>query len=134
MKKLMFTRNLDRPLWLAGTYAPIHDNHKTIIGVVCNFTDITDRKHKTEAILASERELLQVTLNSLGEGVVAANRQGQVIFINEAATNLTGYSRAEADGNRSIKFFMFSMIRQVNRLILVFSVKKFTIRYSSPKV
>ena len=51
-----------------------------------------------ETILASERELLKVTLDSLGEGVVATDQNERIILINEAATRLTGYSRIEAIG------------------------------------
>lgn len=60
--------------------------------------DITERKRMEEENLASERELLQVTINSLAEGVIATNDAERVIFINEAATELTGYSEAEALG------------------------------------
>ncbi len=51
-----------------------------------------------ETILASERELLKVTLNSLGEGVVVTDQNERIILFNEAAATLTGYSRVEAIG------------------------------------
>lgn len=61
--------------------------------------DESDKRFaKQEAILASERELLKVTLNSLTEGVVTTDHAERIIFINETAANLTGYSQAEAIG------------------------------------
>ena len=63
-----------------------------------HLSEITERKRKAEEILASERELLKVTLNSLNEGVVAADQDERIIFINETAANLTGYSQTEAIG------------------------------------
>ncbi len=97
-EEIIITRkNSEEKTLLAGTFAPICSNNN-ILGVVFTFTDITERKRKADEILASERELLQVTLNSLKEGVVAADRQQQIIFINEAAANLTGYFPIEAIG------------------------------------
>lgn len=60
--------------------------------------DITERKQAEEELLASERELLKVTLNSLGEGVVATDQNEQIILMNESAVNLTGYSQHQAVG------------------------------------
>jgi PAS domain S-box-containing protein len=53
---------------------------------------------KQETILASERELLKISLNSLGEGVVVTDQNERIILINEAAITLTGYSQVEAIG------------------------------------
>jgi PAS domain S-box-containing protein len=60
--------------------------------------DITERKQAEEELLASERELLKVTLNSLVEGVVATNQQERIILMNESAVKLTGYSQVQAVG------------------------------------
>lgn len=60
--------------------------------------DITERKLAEEELLASERELLKVTLNSLVEGVVATNQQERIILMNEFAAKLTGYTQAQAVG------------------------------------
>ncbi|HEX7715521.1 MAG TPA: MEDS domain-containing protein [Bacillota bacterium] len=97
-EEMMITRNPDKPVWLSATFAPILHNNRTIVGVISIFTDITERKRRVEDLLASERELLRVTLDSLGEGVVAADQEERIIFINEAAVNLSGYSRDDALG------------------------------------
>ena len=101
----ILTRTPDKPVWLSSTAAPIYNSNEIIIGVVTIVTDITERKRQVEDLLASERELLKVTLNSIGEGVVASDQEGRVIFINEAAANLIGYSPEEAIGKPLTKVF-----------------------------
>jgi PAS domain S-box-containing protein len=48
--------------------------------------------------LMTERERLSVTLQSLGEGVIACDRDRRVTLMNEAAEALTGWSASEAVG------------------------------------
>jgi PAS domain S-box-containing protein len=97
-EEVMITRIPGKPVWLSETLAPIYNQNQTLIGAILIFSDITARKRKLEDLLASERELLKVTLNSLGEGVVTVDSDERVILINESAAKLTGYSQAEATG------------------------------------
>jgi PAS domain S-box-containing protein len=60
--------------------------------------EINERK-RTEQALAEEKERLNVTLRSIGEGVIAADSGGRVILINGAAEMLTGWLQSEAIGN-----------------------------------
>ncbi len=48
--------------------------------------------------LSSEKERLAVTLRSIGDGVIAADVQGNVVLINRTAEALTGYRQEEAIG------------------------------------
>jgi PAS domain S-box-containing protein len=66
-------------------------------GLVACLRDISTRK-KLEESSATERELLLITLRSIGDGVIAANRDGEVILINKTAEELTGWSFDEAIG------------------------------------
>lgn len=84
--------------WVALIGHCIYDASHRATGMSGIVQDITVRKQDQEKLLASERELLKVTLNSLGEGVVAVDREENIILINEAAAKLTGYSQAEALG------------------------------------
>ncbi len=56
-------------------------------------------KHKSERELGRQQALLQATLNSIGEGVLAADELGRVTFLNPVAQSLTGWSQEEAFGN-----------------------------------
>ncbi|HEY8562318.1 MAG TPA: ATP-binding protein [Pyrinomonadaceae bacterium] len=55
------------------------------------------RRH-AEQKLREQRELLQVTLKSIGDAVIATDREGRVTFINPTAENLTGWKSAEIVG------------------------------------
>lgn len=54
----------------------------------------------TQAVadLQSERELLHITLASIGDGVIVTNAEGQVTFLNSKAEALTEWKTAEAKG------------------------------------
>ncbi len=73
-------------------------------GISVYFRDFHERKLMEESLresrttLSAERELLKITLDSLGEAVLAVDREGRIIFINETVIGLTGYSRDEAVG------------------------------------
>jgi Amt family ammonium transporter len=62
--------------------------------------DISDRKH-VEMQLHRERDLAQVTLASIGDGVITTDEAGMIHYLNPVAERLTGWSAAEAQG-RSI--------------------------------
>ncbi len=63
--------------------------------------DLTGIK-RTEEALAAERERLAVTLRSMAEGVITTDTDGRVLFVNEAACELTGWDESVAIG-RSIE-------------------------------
>lgn len=50
------------------------------------------------AALHAERELLRVTLSSIGDGVIATDPGGKVTSLNVVAEQLTGWTRVEAAG------------------------------------
>ncbi len=59
--------------------------------------DLTGIK-RTEEALAAERERLAVTLRAMAEGVITTDMEGRVLFLNEAAGELTGWSEDAAIG------------------------------------
>jgi diguanylate cyclase (GGDEF)-like protein/PAS domain S-box-containing protein len=66
--------------------------------------DVTERKRVEEALresserLAEERERAEVTLASIGDGVIRTDAAGVVDYLNAAAERLTGWTLAEAMG------------------------------------
>jgi PAS domain S-box-containing protein len=48
--------------------------------------------------LSRQREWLQITLGSIGDGVIATDAKGTVLLLNKVSEQLTGWSEAEAQG------------------------------------
>ncbi len=69
--------------------------------------DITERI-TTEQALANSRELLHLTLLSVGDGVIVTDPQGRISLINRTAEQLTGWTEAEATGHPLDEVFAIS--------------------------
>ncbi len=57
--------------------------------------------------LYEEKEKMDTTLRSLGEGVITTNVDGRVEFMNRAAEEITGYQMDEASGKTISEIFPF---------------------------
>lgn len=55
-------------------------------------------KHEMERRVRMSEAWLATTLGSVGEGILATDAEGTVVFLNPAAEQLTGWSSPEADG------------------------------------
>lgn len=73
------------------------ENSEEQEGFLMLITDISDRK-RAELELEDEKERMRVTLNSIGDAVIATDPDGKVTFVNPIAEDLTGYSAHEAFG------------------------------------
>ena len=75
--------------------APIRDDKGNLLGIVMVFREIIKRK-KAEKALAAEKELLSVTLRSIGDGLITTDTRGRVMLVNEKAEQLCGWRQDEA--------------------------------------
>jgi diguanylate cyclase (GGDEF)-like protein/PAS domain S-box-containing protein len=73
------------------------DEDGTIIAHEGTITDITERK-KAETRVFREKERAQVTLQSIGDGVITTDAEGCIDYINPVAQNLTGWDVRSARG------------------------------------
>jgi PAS domain S-box-containing protein len=53
---------------------------------------------KSAGVIEQQRQLLAVTLASIGDAVIVTDPQGRVTFLNDEAERLTGWTNGEADG------------------------------------
>ncbi len=60
--------------------------------------EAAQRAQASESALAVEKERLQVTLHSIGDGVITTDRDGRIEYLNPVALSLTGWSSADAVG------------------------------------
>ncbi|ABW28448.1 PAS domain S-box protein [Acaryochloris marina] len=81
------------PAWYVASITPLSPT--SAIWVAHN---ITDRKYM-EQELFQEKELAQVTLQSIGDAVITTDAQGQIRHLNAVAEQLTGWSCFEAQGH-----------------------------------
>ena len=86
------------------SYVPDFDSQHTtaqgaamVRGVFVQITDITERK-RIENELFEEKELMRLTLQSIGDAVLCTDARACVTYINPAAERLTGWQAFSAAG------------------------------------
>jgi len=57
-----------------------------------------DALQRSEQALFEEKERAEITLKSIGDGVITVDTQGRVLYLNPAAETLTGWHLAQARG------------------------------------
>lgn len=89
---------------------PLYDDDGAITGVCFQATDITERKHAEEQLRLAAR-----VFDRAAEGVMVTDTRMCILTVNDAFTNVTGYSRDEvvgqtpsllSSGKHSAEFYM----------------------------
>ncbi|HET6439213.1 MAG TPA: PAS domain S-box protein, partial [Anaeromyxobacter sp.] len=83
--------------WVKWEICPWRDVGGDIGGIVL-FSELVTARKRAEEGLAAERERLAVTLQSIGDAVIATDREARVTVFNDVAQRLTGWSAGEAIG------------------------------------
>jgi PAS domain S-box-containing protein len=86
------------------TVSPVLDEAGNIIGISKTARDITERK-RAAAELAAQQEWFRVTLESIGDAVIASTPDGRVTYLNRTAERLTGWKQSEAEGRPLTEVF-----------------------------
>jgi len=82
----------------------MHDDKGRLVGFAKVTRDLTERKRYEESLLSSEaalgaeKERLQVTLDSIADGVVCTDEKGDITLMNPAAESMTGWILNQAYG------------------------------------
>lgn len=89
---------------------------------ITELKDLKKDKEKFRDDLYLEQVLLKVTLNSIGDGVVTTNMEGQITYLNQMAQNISGWKQEEA----YLKPFeeIFDLRNAVNGKIVSNPIKK----------
>ncbi|MBG0775997.1 MAG: PAS domain S-box protein [Desulfovibrionaceae bacterium] len=86
-----------------STAALLNDAGETV-GIMAVIEDITERKQAERALKHSE-ENYRITLQSIGDAVIATDTHGDVRHLNAVAAELTGWPEAEALGRPLAEIF-----------------------------
>lgn len=85
------------PLYMAYYEAPFTSTSGALAGTIGTLVDVTERKRVQEALHA-EKERAEVTLASIGDGVITTDLAGRIESLNEAAQLMTGFTAEQATG------------------------------------
>ena len=78
-------------IWFSVNIFPISES-----SVIWIAKDITNRKEIERDILYAEKELAQVTLQSIGDGVITTDADGRIQYLNPVAEQMTGWELEKA--------------------------------------
>jgi diguanylate cyclase (GGDEF)-like protein/PAS domain S-box-containing protein len=83
--------------WVRSVGRVIRDADGRPVRMLGSNCDVTEARHLTTR-LAEQRELLEVTLQAIGDGVITTDAAGRVRWLNPAAERMTGWIAEDAAG------------------------------------
>ena len=105
-----FLREDQSVVWTRVNAAAMRQEKK-LYGYVQTVEDVTERKSEEGLLqdaqerLFEEKERAQVTLNSIGDGVLTTDTLGNVTYLNRVAEEMTGWPWQDASGRRLAEVF-----------------------------
>ncbi|SET37600.1 PAS domain S-box-containing protein/diguanylate cyclase (GGDEF) domain-containing protein [Natronincola peptidivorans] len=102
------------------SFSPL-DEETPAKGLTFTVVDISERK-QWENALHLEKERLRITLHSIGDGVIATDKDGRVVMLNSVAEELTGWSQQDAQGREMRE--VFNIVNEYTRVPCENPVKK----------
>ncbi len=99
-QKQVFERSVRLPsgkeIHVLVSYVPDFDGSR-VQGFFVQVDDLTERK-RMEDLLFEEKELVRLTLQSIGDAVICTDAQGHITYINPVAEAMTGWQAFHASG------------------------------------
>jgi PAS domain-containing protein len=81
--------------WMSSRAKAVLDKNGRLLRLLGVEVDITERKLYEEALFR-QKESAQITLQSIGDGVITTDAKGNVEYINPVAEDLTGWKVDDA--------------------------------------
>ena len=81
-------------LQVSVTVSPIHDSEGQIIGASAIARDITEQK-RLEAEVRQSKQQLEVIFQNIADGITVQDKNGTVIYVNDAGAKLSGFASAQ---------------------------------------
>ncbi len=75
------------------------------IAYALHSVELEEKRRRTEQELKSSREDLRITLQSIGDAVIATDRDGNIVRMNQVAEKLTAWKADEARGENLTRVF-----------------------------
>ncbi len=91
------------PRWLQYDISPSYDAKNRIDGAVATIFDVTERRNAEDSLKGSE-ERLKTLVAAAFEGIVI-NISGNIVEVNKAMLDMTGYAREEVLGRNILDYF-----------------------------
>jgi diguanylate cyclase (GGDEF)-like protein/PAS domain S-box-containing protein len=84
--------------WMSSRAKAVLDRNGRLLRLLGAEVDITERKLYEEALFR-QKESAQITLQSIGDGVITTDAKGVVEYVNPVAEELTGWKLDDASGH-----------------------------------
>lgn len=102
--------------WEDRVFSPILGDNGEVKYVIESIRDVTNVK-VLEKLYTDVRELIDKVVQSSVSGIIAANRRGDIILVNEAAEELFGYSPKEVRNVNIESFYPTGVARDIMKML-----------------
>jgi two-component system NtrC family sensor kinase len=96
------SRGEGKEAWEDRVFSPILDDQGDVIYVMESLRDVT-RIKTLERVLEEAKEFLKKVIQSSVSAIVAADRDGNILIMNQAAEDLFGFTLKEAAGKKTVE-------------------------------
>jgi PAS domain S-box-containing protein len=93
-----------------------------LVWAYARIRDESARREQAAAETLRQKELLDVTLASIGDAVIVTDMEGRITFLNEVAEKLTGWPSSEAISQPCTK--VFNIVNEISRELVESPVDK----------
>ena len=96
-------KNGDR-VWISENSHYKYNDEREVVGIEGSARNISELKEARDSLF-EEKENAQVTLGSIGDGVIRTNTEGYIEYMNAAAEKAVGCSMEESEGKSLMEVF-----------------------------